>query len=209
VPIAMSPGRSGFGPQLSLSYDSGAGNSPFGFGWSLSLPSITRKTDKGLPKYQDTDESDVFILSGAEDLVPLLIGNGEKWEREVLPPRTVCGPPVQGLYRAHARAIAFNVTGPASKGCSPASSGGPTKPIPLTPSGGLSPRTTSPPGTARLSKAAFSILPIPPASSVGSSARAMTIRATSSHTATKRKTRTTSTQRRPMSETMCVRQIAT
>lgn len=71
VPIATSPGRSGFGPQLSLSYDSGAGNGPFGFGWSLSLPSITRKTDKGLPKYQDAEESDVFILSGAEDLVPV------------------------------------------------------------------------------------------------------------------------------------------
>ena len=49
VPIATSPGRSGFGPQLSLSYDSGAGNGPFGFGWNLSAPSITRKTDKGLP----------------------------------------------------------------------------------------------------------------------------------------------------------------
>ena len=32
VPLFMSPGRSGFGPQLSLSYDSGAGNGPFGFG---------------------------------------------------------------------------------------------------------------------------------------------------------------------------------
>jgi hypothetical protein len=42
VPIATSPGRSGFDPQLSLSYDSGAGNGPFGFGWSLSLPSITQ-----------------------------------------------------------------------------------------------------------------------------------------------------------------------
>src|SRR3954453_18883517 len=52
VPIATSPGRSGFGPQLSLSYDSGAGNGPFGFGWSLSLPTITRKTDKGLPQYR-------------------------------------------------------------------------------------------------------------------------------------------------------------
>jgi hypothetical protein len=45
VPIGTSPGRSGFGPQLSLSYDSGAGNGSFGFGWSLSVPSITRKTD--------------------------------------------------------------------------------------------------------------------------------------------------------------------
>src|SRR5947208_8104509 len=71
VPIATSPGRSGFGPQLSLSYDSGAGNGPFGFGWNLSIPSITRKTDKGLPQYRDFEESDVFILSAAEDLVPV------------------------------------------------------------------------------------------------------------------------------------------
>src|SRR5499425_2530861 len=70
VPIATSPGRLGFGPQLSLAYDSGSGNGPFGFGWSLSLPSITRKTDKGLPQYRDDEESDVFLLSGAEDLVP-------------------------------------------------------------------------------------------------------------------------------------------
>jgi RHS repeat-associated protein len=72
VPLATSPGRSGFGPQLSLSYDSGSGNGPFGFGWSLGLPSITRKTDKGLPRYLDGEESDVFLLSGAEDLVPAL-----------------------------------------------------------------------------------------------------------------------------------------
>lgn len=72
VPIATSPSRSGFGPQLSLSYDSGAGNGVFGLGWNLSLPSITRKTDKGLPRYQDLEESDIFILSGAEDLVPVL-----------------------------------------------------------------------------------------------------------------------------------------
>src|SRR5947199_6293290 len=62
VPIATSPGRSSFGPQLSLSYDSGSGNGAFGFGWSVSLPSITRKTDKGLPRYFDTEDSDVFIL---------------------------------------------------------------------------------------------------------------------------------------------------
>ena len=71
VPIATSPGRSGFGPQLSLAYDSGAGNGPFGFGWSLSLPAITRKTDKGLPQYLDAEDSDVFILAGSEDLVPV------------------------------------------------------------------------------------------------------------------------------------------
>lgn len=78
VPIATSPGRSGFGPQISLSYDSGAGNGPFGFGWNLSVPSITRKTDKGLPQYFDATDSDVFILSGAEDLVPVLVQNAQK-----------------------------------------------------------------------------------------------------------------------------------
>jgi RHS repeat-associated protein len=72
VSIPTSPGRSGFGPQLALSYDSGGGNGPFGFGWQLSLPSITRKTDKGLPSYRDEEESDVFVLSGVEDLVPVL-----------------------------------------------------------------------------------------------------------------------------------------
>src|SRR5919197_5385015 len=80
VPIATSPGRSGFGPQLSLSYDSGGGNGPFGFGWNLSLPAISRRTDKGLPHYWDAEESDVFILSGTEDLVPVLVDNHGKWE---------------------------------------------------------------------------------------------------------------------------------
>jgi hypothetical protein len=78
VPIATSPGRSGFGPQLSLSYDSGSGNGPFGFGWTLSLPAITRKTDKGLPRYHDARESDVYVLAGVEDLVPVLEADGSR-----------------------------------------------------------------------------------------------------------------------------------
>src|SRR6185503_20716485 len=81
VPLSVSPARSEFGPQLSLSYDSGSGNGIFGFGWSLSLPSITRKTDKGLPQYRDDEESDVFILSGSEDLVPVLVHSEGKWDR--------------------------------------------------------------------------------------------------------------------------------
>ncbi|MFB2833323.1 SpvB/TcaC N-terminal domain-containing protein [Floridanema evergladense] len=90
VPIATSPSRSGFGPQLSLSYDSGSGNNIFGLGWNLSIPSITRKTDKGLPRYFDAEESDIFILSGAEDLVPILVQNSHgNWERETLPQRTI------------------------------------------------------------------------------------------------------------------------
>lgn len=69
VPIATSPGRNGFGPKLTLQYSSGNGNGPFGLGWNLSIPRVTRKTEKGLPRYRDED---VFVLSGAEDLVPVI-----------------------------------------------------------------------------------------------------------------------------------------
>lgn len=75
VPIATSSGRSGIQPGLTLVYDSGSGNSEFGLGWKLKgCDSITRKTSKGLPKYDDSassPDSDIFIFSGAEDLVPL------------------------------------------------------------------------------------------------------------------------------------------
>lgn len=85
VPIFTTGSRSDFYPKLSLSYDSGSGNGPFGLGWSLSVPSITRKTDKGLPRYADAEESDVFILSEAEDLVPELVQNGSDWIRKTYP----------------------------------------------------------------------------------------------------------------------------
>ncbi|HTC19970.1 MAG TPA: SpvB/TcaC N-terminal domain-containing protein, partial [bacterium] len=106
VPIATSPGRSGFGPQLSLAYNSGSGNGPFGLGWSLSVPSITRKTEKGLPRYDDAQDSDIFILSGSEDLVPVFDWNGTAWSKN---PQTVSSgedtysvqryrPRVEGLF---------------------------------------------------------------------------------------------------------------
>ena len=80
IPIPLSGGRGGFGPQLTLAYDSGAGNGPFGVGWRLDLPAITRKTDKGIPRYHDAIESDVYILSDAEDLVPMLAADGSGYE---------------------------------------------------------------------------------------------------------------------------------
>ena len=80
IPFPLSPGRSGFTPALSLSYDSAHGNGPYGFGWSVSYPNITRRTDRGLPEYRDDQESDVFILSGTEDLVPVLKPDGTRFE---------------------------------------------------------------------------------------------------------------------------------
>ncbi len=68
IPIPFSPAR-GASPQLSLTYNSGAGNGVFGSGWDIGLPSIKRKTDKELPKYLDIIDSDTYLFSEAEDLV--------------------------------------------------------------------------------------------------------------------------------------------
>lgn len=106
LPIYTSPGRSGFGPQLAMAYDSGSGNGPWGFGWKVSLPAISRKTDKGLPQYQEAQNSDIFLLAGAEDLMPALIENGGTWDFDEAT-RSLYGntyqvqryrPRVEGLY---------------------------------------------------------------------------------------------------------------
>jgi RHS repeat-associated protein len=86
VTIPMSKSRSNFAPSLSLNYNSGGGNSAFGLGWSLSLPSIRRRTDKKLPRYRDADNSDIFQLTGAEDLVLQLLDNGAAgWQPDAFP----------------------------------------------------------------------------------------------------------------------------
>jgi hypothetical protein len=90
VPLPVSPGRNGFGPQIDLSYDSGHGNGPFGLGFALSVPTNTRKTDKGLSRYYDAEESDEYILSGAEDLVPIAASDASS-------PR-LYRPRVEGLF---------------------------------------------------------------------------------------------------------------
>ena len=104
-PIPASLSRSGFEPKLALSYDSGSGNSVFGHGWSMDIPSITRKTSKGLPKYLDSQDSDTFLLSGAEDLVPVVDAYGQKLE-DIVEGDTIhyYRPRIEGLY-AHIRRI--------------------------------------------------------------------------------------------------------
>jgi RHS repeat-associated protein len=76
VPVKVPAGRLGLQPQLSLGYSTGNGNGPFGLGWQLSVPGVSRKTSRGVPRYVDAagageDRADVFVLSGAEDLVPV------------------------------------------------------------------------------------------------------------------------------------------
>lgn len=64
IPLPASPGR-GYAPQLALT--SGGGNGVFGVGWQLSgVPSIRRRTDRGVPTYT---EDDTFLGPSGEVLV--------------------------------------------------------------------------------------------------------------------------------------------
>jgi len=96
IPIALPPGRNGFQPEISLAYSTGNGNGPFGLGWNLSVPGVSRKSSMGIPIYDDG--KDVFILSGTEDLVPVNVhGN-----------RTQYRPRTEGLYAIIERVLDVN-----------------------------------------------------------------------------------------------------
>ncbi|HXT71723.1 MAG TPA: SpvB/TcaC N-terminal domain-containing protein [Vicinamibacterales bacterium] len=87
IPIPLSKSRGEFQPALGLSYSSGSGNGPYGLGWSTGVPSISRRTDKGVPRYVPFARrpadiatvdavADIFLLSGSEDLVPIAADEG-------------------------------------------------------------------------------------------------------------------------------------
>src|SRR5262245_66657318 len=70
IPLALPAGRNGFQPKIDLVYSTGSGNGPFGLGWALGVPNITRKTSRGVPRYQDGSQEadwDTFLLSGPDD----------------------------------------------------------------------------------------------------------------------------------------------
>ncbi|HKY21466.1 MAG TPA: SpvB/TcaC N-terminal domain-containing protein [Vicinamibacterales bacterium] len=87
IPVQLSESRGGFQPALALTYSSGGANGPYGLDWTTGHPSISRRTDKGVPHFKpfarsaatirvdDTGE-DIFLLSGSEDLVPILEHDG-------------------------------------------------------------------------------------------------------------------------------------
>lgn len=86
IPLPCTPARNGFQPQLSLSYNSGAGNNLFGIGWEIALPAIQRSTDKKIPRYLDTNDTDamatedLFMFTGLEELVPLMYWKNNQWQ---------------------------------------------------------------------------------------------------------------------------------
>lgn len=71
------PAARGVTPQLAIAYSTTGGNGPFGWGWRGPVPYFERTTTKaivrahgrGVPEYDDANESDVFAFSDADELV--------------------------------------------------------------------------------------------------------------------------------------------
>ena len=96
IPFPLSLSRNNFLPRLSINYSSGAGNNIFGLGWSAEPASIHRRTDKQLPYYDDANESDVFIFSTLEDLIPAYKDDGSgNWIKD----ETTIGGDIVSRYR--------------------------------------------------------------------------------------------------------------
>ena len=73
VSLKVPPGTAGQTPGLGLSYDGGGGNGPLGFGWSLPLAYVQRRSDQGIPTYGENvgfSRVDQFVSETREELVP-------------------------------------------------------------------------------------------------------------------------------------------
>ena len=87
VPISLPPGRRGLQPQVGVAYTTGGGDGILGWGWSMGTPFISRQSDKGIPRYDDTDR---FMYNGGQELVPIAstrgggaLPSGENWPTHV------------------------------------------------------------------------------------------------------------------------------
>lgn len=82
VKLKVPPGRSGFSPELTLTYNSGSGNGMYGMGWGISIPSLQRRTDKRLPFYKDapdgTDADHDGVVDNFAELDTITWSNGEE-----------------------------------------------------------------------------------------------------------------------------------
>lgn len=102
IDIALPPAVHGFGPSLSLDYDSGGGASEVGMGWQIGgAPSLRRRVEDGLPRFDDSDAWELTGLGLPCDLLEVApdlfrpeqetgafvrvkrASNGERWEARV------------------------------------------------------------------------------------------------------------------------------
>ncbi|MDR1113207.1 MAG: hypothetical protein LBL18_05570, partial [Bacteroidales bacterium] len=65
-PIDIPAGRQGMQPNLAVTYSSSGGNGWLGVGWDLSIPAITVETRWGVPRYDASQESEVYLYQGEQ-----------------------------------------------------------------------------------------------------------------------------------------------
>jgi RHS repeat-associated protein len=114
VPFVLPSARGFAQPSLGLSYSSSGGHGLAGAGWDLSVPFISRQTDRGVPGYADPSPGgpwgptqDRFVFNGGQELVPicLVASNGScigARAGEVIPAKLASWqyfrPRVEGLF---------------------------------------------------------------------------------------------------------------
>ncbi|MCI4355122.1 MAG: FG-GAP-like repeat-containing protein, partial [Thermoplasmata archaeon] len=75
LPVIVPPAAGGFGPGLSLAYDSGSGVSEVGMGFRLAgVPRLRRRTEAGLPRFDGSDTFEVTGLGAPSELVEIQPG---------------------------------------------------------------------------------------------------------------------------------------
>ena len=65
-PIVIPAGRGGMQPNLALNYSSGGGSGWLGVGWDIPVPSITLDSRWGVPRYNASKETEIYLLDGEQ-----------------------------------------------------------------------------------------------------------------------------------------------
>lgn len=73
-PIKIPAGRKGMQPQLTVTYNSSAGNGWLGLGWNITVPSIAIDTRWGVPLLDPDKESEIYTLGGEQLMYPKSAG---------------------------------------------------------------------------------------------------------------------------------------
>ena len=62
--LKLPAGRAGMQPSLSVNYSSEGGNGWMGLGWDLSIPGVSLDTRWGAPRYDATNETEIYSMGG-------------------------------------------------------------------------------------------------------------------------------------------------
>ena len=96
-PINVPAGRQGLQPNLAVTYSSDGGNGLLGMGWDMQIPAITVDNKWGVPRYDDTYETETYLYNG-EELLPSARLEGFNTSRVSAGGNKVFYPRVEGSF---------------------------------------------------------------------------------------------------------------